>query len=821
MVYDKAAILTIDKYEDQKDTRIIKATVDFDWRGYDLDIKKYKDASWSNNDDIQHAQVCDHRFNKNDFYNIQTYLTKPIHTSNQLKSIGENIFDLFPKEIKESLRAFDHFADECEKQSTSPLLLIIHTDILEIPWELSITPRAIINSENQKNWFLKYMVGTKIMGPSQPRDIDTNEKKKIALVVKPFGTLDDKIFDKEFNSTEFKREMNNLKNTIKELTTSEKIEIKLIEWPFKDGSSRNLKNLIRAGNYDLILWLGFFDTINKSLIYQDPNTNNLCALDINEIEIDGHKEKILFLDACCTGICHNKIKGKKVKRYEFDSITPESFIEKGSPAYIGTIQKVNPTVALVFANNFLEAVFYNGFSLAMAMYMSRNKTYSYFDVLKDDFNKSLTCSFSLYSRNKPILFNSYRYRRDELVMIYPLIIKDYFSGFNKTIFPTSLPGIKLEKKNSFNDVINEIKTTENPFIADVSILDASRLINEFRNDPDKQLVIIGSLFRLNPEYEDAVLYNFKENNVDDILYTNDPLSTVTVMAKTYFKNINNDTYNRFSQNKINKGSIGYDRIFNTFKKEIEEGNWNTEPFVLASGCRKRFDEFLNNQKKNNLLNPINLYKNFLEIIKNDENYSDYKLIKNLPAEVLITRKKDIENDKKLFTEIYSRWSRWLVENKSSLPKTQDLVCNFDNDDVATIINYVSFVVDNLDGMDGEIKRSLKEDDFRLVEKWSNTLDKNLTPIRNECYSLIDYIKKNNLSRLKKEYDEIKLKIEGLEAKDIEIIPEEKIDIDVKKLLYEELEYKIKDFEKKINDSQSRNELNTIKKELLVIRGQNE
>jgi len=734
------AILKIDKRSDKP----LKAQFEFDWVDFSLDdindrLKGEKEDELTVEDQYDMSKV--YELDQGAIKRIDEYTTKGIYNEETLKDIGRQIWKLFPKVIQNCLEKFDLYALEISK--TNPISIIIRTDILYIPWDLCVTRcsnelkklacKEIEESEREKwfksNWFIKYRTSMELIDDFKPiKNILEKEKKNVLLLGKTCQALNDD------ECEDFENEYTKLMELIEFLKKTENINIRIYEAPNSVEEFNKIESDLKSWDYDLALYLGPYKhksekNKEEGMVIDNPNTKRPEYLDPKST-FNVINQPLVFLDACCTANSKS-ISKKGDSNSSFNLV--RHFISKGASAYIGTIQKIETITATVFAKNLLYSIFVKASSLSKAMYDARVKTYEYFfnNFNNKELFRTECCSFSLCGNSNNILLNSFRYRRSELLFIYPKVAEQYFVGFNKVIYPASIPGVELCPQPTIEKVIERIDTSKTPFVADVSIMEAAKLISKCKIKKNKKIVIIGGLFRLKDDINDCSFYYNKSLENCKIFYQEDRFSTVTIMALAYL--LDNGLYENFKK-KINQKEMLYEQIYKNNMNSIEEGDYDIEPFVLAAKYKKFFDENIKKRRIKKKFTSIPLYKYFSKMIK--KQYKNYKFPKSLPAEVLIARKEDIVRDDKLFIDIFTQWGRWKEEKEDIFLKSQEVIFSFDEEDIETIINFTKFVHDKLDGFSSEIEEPLEEDDFHIIHSWREN-EKELKKCRNNYLELLN------------------------------------------------------------------------------------
>ena len=701
------AILTINQIPGSS----YKANITFDWRSFQLRDKRFKPAE-------QWVQERNHPLPKGDLETIRRTLRKGVPDKNTLDGIGFRIWDLFPTNVQECIRKFDVYADS----AFGVLAFIIFTDVLDIPFELCITKRKGIARSRMKSWSEKYDVGIEILGVSNPAETGiANRRNKLAVILTPFPDLRDKKFLQDCGEGAFSNEYDRLEKTIEEIRQRENIEIEILGCPENIDELHRIEDVLIRGKHNLVLYLGSFHNEDEMTVY-DPSTQTPKYISIKSIETEHGSERAIFLDACRTGIVGTQ------GRQGSAGMIPKHLLEKGLCAYVGTVQEIQPTVGAVFARYFLKSLCLGASSLCRSMHDARTESASYFrDSLPNERYRVQSSAFCLYGRNDEILLNSFTHVRPELTLIYPSLVDLYFKGFRGYIYPSSMPEVVLEKKDTLEDVYSAVESAQNPFLADLPILQAARLISKFRGKKDRELVIVGGLFRLRPEVDDSALYFAGKLSDYDFFYCESPLSLVTAMALTHFRFREREVYDVF------KCESGYRR---TSYADIHQNALNClprstkmEPFLLATEHKASFENELRERHVESAFTRVGLYLPFKETL----NEQRYALTSNLPAEVLVTRKIDYEADSKLYREFFERWASWQEQSKKTFPASHELIFQLTQSDVDTIMTLMRFVSERLqDSFLGKFDQ-LEQKDFRLP---SSPDKRTIEEWRSDCQALV-------------------------------------------------------------------------------------
>jgi pyrimidine deaminase RibD-like protein len=693
----EAAILTITTVSKTP----LKANITFDWSAFKL---HRLDSQFKLEDQKEHSP--NHEFPRNEIETIVTTLARGIADENRLRGIGYHIWSLFPANIQSALAKFDSYAERALSRSKSSLRLVIVTDILSIPWELCITKREGVSYEDLLHWCTRYEVATEIYGISGLNEATKDkERNKVALILKPFKESDEEKLLQKYKEKSFTREYNRLLESIKEIEGKGGVNITLHECPRSLDELDEIQDTLTDGKHDLVLYLGSYDAKEGIALY-DPMTERPKYFSIKNIGTKGQPEKALFLDACSTAARLHGAKGN------IEDEIPRRLLEKGICAYIGTIQRIHPTVAAVFARFFLKSLFLRGTSLSAAIRYAINSSEDYFrNQSPEQRYRVQSCSFSLYGRNNEILLNSFRYRRHEVTLMFPAMVEPYFEGFPWDIFLSSVPSVVLDSKVNLGDIAGAIGSANDPFVADMSILDAAKLISENRGKPGKELVIIGGLFRLRPDGDDAALYLSGDPLKHGYLSCESPLSFVTAMALTYFRFNDEQVYNRL-KHRSSCRRTGYTDICDNALTSVEDKDYDLAPFVLATTYKARFDRELAKKGIEHKFTRISLCSTFLETLQR----LNYAKLHHPVAEVLVARRQHVENDRNLYREVFARWTDWKRDNENKFPSSHELILSLSGDDVQSTVAITKFVSEQLkDSFLGDVG-VLSQKDFMMLEE---------------------------------------------------------------------------------------------------------
>jgi len=680
----KYARLTIEQISTDPEADSITANIAFDWRAFESDYKGERDV-----------QVRSWTFPAN---TLQTIFEKLGKKPANLVAIGAQIWRLFPPKIQEQLLQFDVFAQQINERSTSVLPLMIHTDYLSVPWELCITRRD--KRKDRVPWYKRFLVATQVYGLSRVDETPSRkeERKKVAVVLTPFNLPTEE--------EELSNEYDSFLKLIQHLRVDYGIDISLYERPKKDDDLYNIESVLRKGTQDLLIYIGGHSTDKDRLPIYNPLTEKPEYFEIRNINADSPEKRAVFLDACSTAI--------RKRENDFVCEEPERFLTR-STAYIGTIGDIPATTGIAFARALLRSLFTKGASLAEAFYEARNETFMYLGERypHDEGYKTYCPMFALYGRNDDILLNSFRFPRESVDFLYPQMIEPFISRFRGPIYPSSLPVLRLRKKETLEEVVDSIEHADGRFIADLSITHATQLIALCRGNPEKELLIIGGIFRLLPTPSDSTLYIFGDLAEYSFFYSPDSLATVSIMAISYF---------------LEQGSVGekfisegghrkmkYREIYDNACNAVRIGT-RLEPFILIGSYRQRFEEILKEHDYGDKLKKIPLYSKFLSVLQSE--YPEFAFSHNLPAEVLVTRRKDVEQDDMMYREIFTKWIHWAKRDKEVILPTQEVFIALTEEDKKSLLKFSGFVSKVLrDKL--RVNYALTADDFHIVRAWED------------------------------------------------------------------------------------------------------
>jgi len=710
--------------------------------------------------------------------------------SSIFKNIGMSIWtDLFKKSdpISNALLQFDAKArGDGLLASNSQLILSIETDISFIPWELFLIPNN--NNENDPSWdpewfekpiCMRYNV-LRVFHSCVTQNISekTGERNRVLLLLGlPTPEERPSLSDDEEKAIQpiegYTEVWKKLMRVITHLTSKGTH----IDYEFSESVAENkIRGWADKDKYDLILFIGAFkekegvENLGRMVLSSDKEP---YELDVAYIESGNHHEPIIFLDGCKTDSVEYKgvsqdIDAKKSAAYKV--------LEKGACAFIGTIQNIEPIVAARFATVFLNSVFISGMPLSKAMFEARLNSYRYFEEERH----KISCLFFNLQTSKgyeETLINSFRYgyERKSLTLIYPKVVDHYFEGFRKDIYPSNAP-IVLKPKPTFSAVVNYMLGEDNlvkteyklttPYIADIPILSAAKLIEENRDDEEKRLAILGGLFRLNRELSDGFLY-YRNDTIDRALFYHPYyLATVTTLALNYFVSIKHA--DRLSRKGIRRTS-SYETVLDFALGCIKTDDYEKfDAFILAGPYETIFNEALLKKfrktedqdekqvfigkdvytKKEINIVRIDLSKYLFRILKDQE---DFYLINDLPASVLVARYADIINNQYIYQDVLIKWKKWrsgILQSNQELLDKQDVIVDWTSGDQRSVIDFSKFTEAAL-GKYLQLS-SLREDDFFEIASDNNIISHE---IKNEKEHALQWVS----NKIKKAISELKTK----------------------------------------------------------------
>lgn len=655
-----------------------------------------------------------------------------------LKDFGEKLWNMLPRPtITNKLEAFDSKAKKVEQFSGSKMVLIIETDNLDIPWELCVTGSDIDEPTNE-HWFQRYLVSRSISDCYRFCEPETG-RQRILVIYEPFdldkikeenenkykeGKLTSDGFDNLKKSLDEFRSHNNKLGDLIEQINSEKnkgFQITERKFPFRYGYEELVRQTRgEKGKYDIILYIGSYFEKSESIAIENPIDGKISPFEIKFIDPSGHNRPLIFLDACKTCVEKEHIPASSDK---IESLA-RNFFAKNSAAFVGTFMPIEGCIASTFAYHFLKSVCVGGASLADATLYARTQTHNeYADG--DNISKLRrvqTCAYTLVGNCVDSLYYSFLHGKKEIKLLWSDIASPYFESFNDEIYPS---GMDLAEGwcHDFARLVKEFDRLKDSkdliLLVDMPIVYAIEKITKNGSD----WVIINSIFRLQPDKEDATLYYLGDIKEVNTFLLEDYKSTVSVMAQVYVMNEENggELYRRFADN---PQIMDYEEISNLIitndKRNTVLKNLGNHAFLLSG---KYQDEFENLRESSKILTDniqdVNLYEHFKEIIRK----KGYELKKGLPASVLIARREDAKKYHKLFEEILTRWYIWrerrFPEKHTRLSEKQEQIYTLDEDDKKALIDFSKLVKDGFKnaifGEKIDIRSELRKEDFYIVE----------------------------------------------------------------------------------------------------------
>lgn len=684
------------------------------------------------------------------FEDVKNKMLRGTGLEQRLIALGYDVWEIFPGDLQKALRQFDKKArGNGILASKSRLVLIIRTNIFFVPWELCVAPKQTKEESPagdpawfNRSWGFKYHVVLIHASVPPPQDISNRtevlerERNRVLLVRElpsPYDREYADILCKEYGDI-----VNKLETLIKNLKDR---GIEIDDEGYRDRFELAQK-LGGRGNqrYDMILFMGGFvekkglDELGQMQVIRMKKP---LLMDVAEIKVDQHLKPVVFLDACKT--CD--VSYSSVEEYiECGTTVAGRFIRDGACAFIGTLQKVEPEVAALFALEFLNSVYNYGSSLAKAMHDARRKTYQFFSEAR---LKSRSSFFRLCGRRgeEELVTDSFRFgfKRSSLKLIYyPEASGEYFNQFNIDIYPSSIPGVELVGKVSFSEVEKAIPRVKDPFIADVPTISAARMMSESKKtDKDNPLIIVGSLLRVRRDLSTSFLYYIEDESLDflknSLLEHPGDTSMVTIMALMYFQQLG--LVDRFLAPGRRKAQA-YSSIFEFAKECIESGHTRfLFPFVLASGYETEFAEFLEEEidkgkivvEKRGEVKTILKVKakrgKEIKLVRVDLNrfffhLSSCRSMQSVPAQVLIARKKDYDENYHLYREVVTKWENWRrnLLQYTDIARSQDVIVSFTDADKQAIIAFIELVAKEIGRAYVRIGPLTKED-FYIIRPW--------------------------------------------------------------------------------------------------------
>lgn len=633
-----------------------------------------------------------HSIHPEKYQTIKRMAGEGIFSEEKLTRMGQNLWDLLPSKIRGVLDDFGADAKKAEP-SGSRFILIIETHLreLSIPWEMT-RPRDGIP------WFKRYLVSRKVSELGEERERMDKIRNSILIITKPFNEKNlrrdlQQEYDKEGKEKDFEaltKELDQLLNEFKEINIikdklkSRGIDVTLYQYP--DIQFANLEDDLRGESgkkFDLILYVGGYqherDWEKGGLAIEDPAVYRSPVRPVHPatIKTEKHFEPAIFFDTCGKSLEMLKTPGVQEEEFEFSKesnlvqkLTEEYIISGKASSFIGITQPVDGIVATKFAYAFLKTLLEEELSIGDAMYDARNKILE--DFSDNERKRIQSCSYIAVGASTEAIYDSFVRPWDRIRLMWSDLVSPYFNAFYKEVYPSGAKNVMLDRFPDFEYLITEfeerIKDSTEPLLVDLPILYAARAIAQNKGGA-QDLVIIGTLFRLDTEGEDSALYN-STGDLQKIkeawcLFFHDYFSAVTAMTQVFLWSLNPDLHRIFSE-PTHRQRTPYIHIKERLCDEIEVNKLDPELHLLAGEVKSEFEKELKEKythiKEKILQSKIDVYKKFKECLSGNNELNRYKLDSELPGSVLVARRKDVEQNRSLYEEVLSRWYSWTTEN---------------------------------------------------------------------------------------------------------------------------------------------------------------
>ena len=671
-----------------------------------------------------HVDHYHHSITQNKYQTIKRMAGEGIFSEEKLTRIGQNLWDLLPPKIRRELHNFDINAKKAEP-SGSRFILIIEAPLreLSIPWELTLTRDGI-------PWFRRYLVSRKVSELGEERKRTDKIRNSILIITKPFDEKKlrrelQQEYDKEGNEKEFDaltRELDQLLNEFKEINIikdklkSRGFNVTLYQYPIPFA---NLDDDLRGESgekFDLILYVGGYqhekDWKKGGLAIEDPAVQGspVCPVHPAIINTEKHFEPAIFFDTCGKSLEMLKTLEDQEEELEFSKesnliqeLTEEYIISGKASSFIGITQPVDGIVATKFAYAFLKTLLEEELSIGDAVYDARNKILG--DFSENERKRIQSCSYIVVGASTEAIYDPFVRPWDRIRLMWSDLVTPYFNAFYKEVYPSGAKNVMLDRSPDFEYLITEfeerLRDSAEPLLVDLPILYAAKAIAQNKSSA-QDLVIIGTLFRLDTEGEDSALYNIT-GDLQKIkeawcLFFHDYFSAVTAMTQVFLWNLNPDLLPKFSKPR-HRQQTPYICIKERLCDEIEVNKLDPELHLLAGKVKFKFEEELQEKYKHKkeeiLQSKIDVYKKFKESLSGNKELNKYTLESELPGSVLVARRKDVEQNRSLYEEVLSRWYSWTTEkfrerNPELLGK-QIIAFELTEADKKTLINFTKLI----------------------------------------------------------------------------------------------------------------------------------
>jgi len=572
----------------------------------------------------------------------------------QCKSVGTqlSIGSVFsakcrPKcKIKELFEKFDQYAIRLNKYGGGPPELVIMTDMLELPWELTYAPLRV--DDEHEHWCQRYIV-SRIPPVISGEIVSKKERRrKVLMITKP--CYEDYVKRDIQKYPDFAQEYEKLENTVQALNSRKDVIIKVIPVVEVDSNLSQIQKEMTEP-YDLVVFIGdYHEEVGGIHVRQLAETDHFIYVD--DITPNYDSRPVFFLDACRTEAIEVIPKAEEKTGEAFTNL-PMLFIQKGASAFLGTFQQVEIVFAHVFARFFLFALFENELSLAGAVYKARKDTYEYFAKKENKYSSLRKCLcpiYTLYARDEDTAFSIPAFKHERIVRVtWPDVLDDYYISLEKgELAPLQVRKIFLEGRRMFHSIEQALRTKKDmPIIADMPIISMTRLCNE---EPE-QYVIIGSVFV--PSKDDCAVFILNGENIDAlkkhiVYHAGDELSVTTFLRlilddKELEKDV--EMYEVQDYRTLEKNLWTF--IITNYPFTIGTILAGESCFSMEEAIRKKLQEI---GKRVRISPPIWIRKQITDLMKekyfriNEKTILEFKL----PATLIVARKDEVTKDPMLY-----------------------------------------------------------------------------------------------------------------------------------------------------------------------------
>jgi hypothetical protein len=305
---------------------------------------------------------------------------------------------------------------------------------------------------------------------------------------------------------------------------------------------------------------------------------------------------------------------------------------------------------------------------------------------------------------------------DQLCILAPTVSRRYFAELAERAIPAGVDVHLAAGIDTLQNVVDatraHLKDSSTPFLADLPILAAAKLISETRSSADDALAIVDGTFRLTRTQREAYLY-YHPDRVDECgVRCEYALSTPSVWALLYLLLEYSEKGQRFLEPPICE-ELPYRFVQEKIRLCAGAGQFGTlDASVVAGDAARELEEYLASVAVRT--SDVSAWKRVITFRRgaNDVSVTAVDLsgfffamagarecawadIDFLPASVVVARRRDLEASRYLYNEVLSMWQVWKAGvlrhdlEREAVP--QDVILSWTEMETSSVLRFVEAV----------------------------------------------------------------------------------------------------------------------------------